>query len=180
MTRLALTSTIVGAVIVAARLPGVVAPEKFREHALKFPRSVWWGRIVLAIAAVWAWIVMYGAASDEWAWARPFIVIGVPVAYWLVIQYGETFLAVRATAALMLLVAKLMVDAADLSELSSRLVVTVLAYLWVVAAAWMTIAPHQLRDVLQFMMANNNRCRITCSTGIAVGVLLVVLGLFVY
>jgi hypothetical protein len=180
MTRLALASTILGALIVAGRLPGVLFPEKFREFALKFPRSVWLGRVLMAIAAVWVWIVMYHAATDEWAWARPLIVIGIPVAYWLVIQFGETFLAVRATAALMLLIAKIMVDATDASELASRLVVTVLAYLWVVAAAWMTIAPHQLRDAIQFMMANNTRCRLACSIGAAVGALLLALGMFVY
>lgn len=180
MTRLALTSTILGALIVAGRLPGLVAPDKFRAHVLKFPRSVWWGRILMAVVAVWAGIAMYGAATDEWAWARPLIVIGVPIAYWLVIQYGETFLAVRATAALMLLIANVMVHAADTSDLHARLVVTVLAYIWVVAAVWMTVAPHQFRDAAQFMMANNNRCRIVCSTGIAVGVLLLALGVFVY
>jgi hypothetical protein len=51
---------------------------------------------------------------------------------------------------------------------------------WVVVAVWMTIAPHQFRDVAQFMMANKTRCRLACSTGIAVGTLLLALGLFVY
>jgi len=83
---------------------------------------------------------MYRAAIDEWAWARPLIVIAVPVAYWLVVQYGTHFLAMRAVAALLLLIAKQMVDAADSSDLPSRLLVTTLAYVWVVMAIWITIA----------------------------------------
>jgi hypothetical protein len=180
MTRLALTSTILGAVIIAGRLPGVIAPAMFREHMRTFPRSVWWGRVLIGIAALWAGIVMFGAATDDWAWARPIVVIGVPVAYWLVINYAEQFLAIRGTAALLLLVAKVALDAADLSELPSRLVVTVLAYLWVCAAMWMAVAPHQVRDWIGFVTAKDNRCRLACGVGVAVGVLLVALGLFVY
>ncbi len=134
----------------------------------------------MAICALWAGIVMYNAATDDWAWARPLVVIGVPIAYWIVIQFADQFLALRAMAALILLVAKLMVDAADLSELPMRLIVTVLAYIWVCVAVWMAGAPHQVRDVVGFVTANNTRCRLACLFGATVGLLLVVLGLCVY
>jgi hypothetical protein len=180
MTRLALTSTVLGAVIIAARLPGVVAPEKFRAHTQTFPRSVFWGRLLIGIAALWAGIVMFNAATEDWAWAKPVVVIGVPIAYWLVIQYADQFLAIRGTAALLLLIAKVALDAADLSDTPLRLIITVLAYLWVCAAMWMAIAPHQVRDWIGFVTANNSRCRAACSFGVIVGALLVVLGVFVY
>jgi hypothetical protein len=180
MTRLALTSTLLGAAIIAGRLPGVIAPATFRECTQKFPRSVFWGRVLFGIAALWAGIVMFRAATDDWAWARPIVVIGVPVAYWLVIRYADQFLALRGTAALMLLVAKIAVDAADLSDLPLRLVVTVMAYLGVCGAMWMAIAPHQVRDWIGFITANDTRCRAACSVGVAVGALLVALGLCVY
>ena len=180
MTRLALTSTILGAVIIAGRLPGVVAPEKFRAHMQAFPRSVLWGRVLIGIAALWAGIVMFNAATEDWAWAKPVVAIGVPIAYWLVIQYADQFLAIRGIAALLLLIAKVALDAADLSDTPWRFVVTVLAYLWVCAAMWMAIAPHQVRDWIGFVTANNSRCRAACSVGVVVGALLVVLGLFIY
>ena len=180
MTRLAITSTILGAAIMAGRLPGLVAPEKFRVHAQKFPRSVLWGRILIGLAAMWAGISVYRAATDDWAWARPLVVIGVPIAYWLVIQYADQFLALRGTAALLLLIAKVALDAADLSDVPSRLVVTVLAYLWVCGAMWMAVAPHQVRDWIGVVTANNVRCRAACSFGTVIGAMLIVLGLFVY
>jgi hypothetical protein len=180
MTRLAITSTIIGVAAIAGRVPGIVAPEKFGECVRKFPRSPLWGRILMGVCAVWAGIVMFNAATDDWAWARPLVVIGVPIAYWLVIQFAEQFLAVRAMAALILMIAKLMVDAADGSELPLRLIVTVLAYIWVCVAVWMASAPNQVRDVVEFVTANNTRCRLACFFGAGVGVLLVVLGLCVY
>ena len=180
MTRLAITSTLLGAAVIAGRLPGVIAPARFRELARRFPRSVLWGRILIGMAAIWAGIFMFKAATDDWAWARPLVVIGVPIAYWLVINFAEQYLAIRGLAALMLLVAKVAVDAADSSELPARLVVTVLAYLWVCAAMWMAAAPHQLRDLTGFVTANDTRCRIVCGIGALVGLALLALGLFVY
>jgi hypothetical protein len=180
MTRLAITSTIIGAAMIAGRLPGVIAPAKFIDCARKFPRSVLWGRVLMGICAVWAGIVMFNAATDEWAWARPVVVIGVPVAYWLVIQFADQFLALRGLAGLLLLVAKVAVDAADLSDKPIRLVVTVLVYVWVCAAMWMAGFPHQVRDVIGFVTANTTRCRAACLLGTAIGAVLVVLGLFVY
>ena len=180
MTRLAITSTILGAAMIAGRLPGVIDPAKFSQHAQKFPRSVLWGRVLMAVCAVWAGVVMYNAATDDWAWARPLVVIGVPVAYWLVIQFADQFLALRGLAALLLLVAKVALDAADLSDTPIRLVVTVLAYVCVCVAMWMAAAPHQVRDVISFVTANSTRCRAACFFGTAIGALLVALGLFVY
>jgi hypothetical protein len=180
MTRLAITSTIIGVASIAGRMPGIVAPKQFGEAVRKFPRSVLWGRILMGVCAVWAGIVMFNAATDDWAWARPLVVIGVPIAYWVVIQFADQFLALRAMAALMLLIAKLMVDAADQSELPLRLIVTVLAYIWVCVAVWMAGAPHQVRDVVGFITANDTRCRVACFLGACVGALLVALGLCVY
>jgi len=181
MNRLALTSIIVGAIIIAARVPGLVVPDKFRAASLKFPRSVFWGRALMALAAVWVGIMMFNAVDKDWpTWAKPAIVVGVPIAYVLVIKYADHYLAFRGLAVLLLLAAKVMVDAADTSGLSARLMVTTLAYVWVIAAMWMTIAPHHFRDLIGWSMANNTRCRAVCALGVALGALLVVLGLLVY
>jgi len=167
MTRLAITATILGTAIFAGRVPGIIAPEKFAAEARKFPRSVLWGRILMGICAVWAGIVLFFfAAVDDFAWLKPVVVIGIPIAYWLVIQYADQFLAIRGLAALMLLIAKVVLNAA--------------AYIQVCAAVWMASSPHQVRDWINFMTANATRCRFACSVGAVVGVCLVLLGLFAY
>jgi len=182
MTKLALISTAVGAAVIAARLPGVLAPTRYREFMVKFPRSEFWGRVLITIAGLIAWWVMFHASreSDEWKWAQPLIVVGVPVVLYCIYRYGIHYLALRATAALLLLIAKLMVDVADASETVLRLFVTVLAYLWVVAAIWMAAAPHHFRDLIGWAMANDERCRTVCSLGVCLGVVLMALGVFAY
>jgi hypothetical protein len=180
MTRLAIVSIAVGALVVAARLPGLLAPAKYREHLIKFPRSILWGRVLMGLAAAIAWWIMYHAATDEWKWAQPYILIGVPVAYFLVVKFAPHYLAMRGAAALMLMAAKVMVDAADWSESPLRLIITVFAYLWVIGAIWMTVAPHHFRDLIGFMMANDKRCRAACSAGVVVGLGLIMLGVLAY
>lgn len=177
---LAVVSGVIGMGLMLSRLPGVIVPGAFREQALRFPRSVLWGRVLMFFVTILAGVNLYHAASDEWAWARPFVILAVPVAYWLVIQYGDSFLSVRAAGALLLFLAKLMVTAADRSDHPWRLVVTVLAYIWVVAGIWMAAAPHQVRDVLKILMANDRRCRIACAVSALLGAGLVLLGTFVY
>lgn len=180
MSRLAITSLVLGAAIVVARLPGVVAPAEYGAWLRRFPRSVWWGRVLMGIATLWAWIVVYHAATEEWAWTRPLIVVGFPVGYWLVIRFAEQFLAVRGAAALSMLLAKIVLDGADTSELPARLVVTVLTYLWVIVAIWFSIAPHHARDLIAFSTATQRRLRWISGLGVVVGVGLMALGLFVY
>ena len=177
---LPVVAMVLGTFLMATRLPGVIAPAKFREAAVKFPRSVWAGRILMAIVAIWSGYRLFGAAVDEWAWARPVATFGIPVAYVLIIFFGNQFLSVRALAALMLLVANVAVRAADQHESPWRLVVTVVAYIWVVAAIWMAAAPNQFRDVLTWFMADDRRCRTVCGAGLVVGAILVALGAFVY
>jgi len=182
MTRLALISTMVGGAIIAARLPGVLAPARYREFMVKFPRSVLWGRVLITVAGLIAWWVMFNASrdSDEWKWAQPLIVVGVPVVLFLIYRYGVHYLALRAAAALLLLIAKQVVDAADASDTMLRLVMTVLAYIWVVAAIWMTAAPHHFRDLIGWIMATDERCRTGCWLGICLGAVLMALGVFAY
>jgi hypothetical protein len=180
MTRLAITSVLLGAAIIAGRLPGVLVPGKYRAWARAFPRSVFWGRVLIGIAGLWAGIVMYRAATDDWAWARPVVVVGVPVAYWLVIHFGNQFLALRGTAAVSLLLAKVVLDVTDASEHPWRLVITTFAYLWVIAATWMAIAPHHFRDVINWGTATDRRCQTLCSFGVALGLALIFLGALVY
>lgn len=193
MSPLAIASLLLGLFAIVSRLPGVLAPAPFRARLLQFPRAVWPGRVVMLVVAVWAGSELFGAArmaaaeaargpggAGFWQIAPPAVVVGVPVAYWLIIQYGDQFLSLRSVAALVLLICNVVVRAADRHESPWRLVVTALAYVWIVAAIWMAAAPHHFRDLLGICLATDRRCRLVCSVGVGIGLGLVGLGLFVY
>jgi hypothetical protein len=171
---------LVGLLVAGLSLPGLGAPAAYRRFCLQLPRNVMVGRVLISVVALIVWWVMFHSATDEWKWAQPLVVIGVPIGYWLVIQFATNYLSLRALAALLLLGAKQVLVAADRSESDYRLVMTVLTYVVVVGAMWMAAAPHHIRDGLGWMMASDRRCRQVCGLGTAVGLGLVALGLWVY
>ena len=177
---LAFVASGVGLLLILSRLPGLINPTNFRRKVLAFPRSVIWGRVLMAFVTIVAGWNLYHAATDNWAWARPVVLIGVPICYWLVIQYADSFLALRSAAACLLFLAKVMVTAADRHDHPLRLVVTITAYIWVVMAIWAAIAPHHFRDIIKWLMDNDNRCRCHCAVVAVIGAIFIVLGAFVY
>src|SRR2546423_12678234 len=61
--------------------------------------------------------------------------------------FVKDFLPVRGLAVLLLLAAKLMVDTARWADTSWRLVITTLAYVWIIAGLWLTVSPWRARGL---------------------------------
>jgi hypothetical protein len=197
---LSTVAIILGLLVFLTRLPGVVYPEAFRKFWLAIPRSKPAGYLLMGLAIGWCATVVYLTGfmdvsewkSDQWWEAfirslllllqagRPSVWIVFGVIYFLIVWLLDDFLAVRGLALLSLLVARVMLDAAFVVETRARLVMVVIAYLMVVAGMWFTIAPYRFRDLLGIVLANNRRCRWLCGAGAASGILLVMLGIWVY
>jgi hypothetical protein len=111
---------------------------------------------------------------------RQTFIIVIIIGSILVLIFAREFLSVRGLGILILLAAQVLLDAAFLRNESSRLVVTVLAYLWIVAACFWIGAPYILRDTISLLYAAPGRARWVAGSALALGVLLLGLGLFVY
>jgi formate hydrogenlyase subunit 3/multisubunit Na+/H+ antiporter MnhD subunit len=94
--------------------------------------------------------------------------------------FVQDFLPVRGLAVLLLLLAKLMVDTARWEDTEWRLVIVVLAYIWVIAGMWFTISPWRVRDMLYWATANEKRVRVGSAMRLALALFIVVLGLTAY
>ena len=70
----------------------------------------------------------------------------LPIGFILVLRFVDEFLAVRALGILCLLAAEPLLDAAFLRPETSRLLVTVFAYLMIVAGLFWVTMPYLLRD----------------------------------
>src|ERR1700740_2005780 len=90
---------------------------------------------------------------------RPLLII-LPIGYLLVLRFLDEFLAVRALGILCLLAAEPLLDAAFFRNESSRLFVTVFAYLLVVAGLFWVTMPYLLRDQIGWSAHNNKRWRV--------------------
>jgi uncharacterized protein YjeT (DUF2065 family) len=98
----------------------------------------------------------------------------------LVVIFVPGFLAARGLGCLLLLAAAVILDACFLSETPWRYVLTVLAYVWVIAGMFLVYSPHYGRDAIQFLTQSPQRLRLFSWPGVVYGALIVALGIFVY
>ncbi len=158
----------------------VWAPERAGRWWLRFPRSVWAGR-VLALMAIACLVPPLFQAHFHWIDERPWLVwFMAPAAYALIVVFMDDLLAARALGGLFLIVPLPILDAAFMHPSASRLIMTSLAYgLALLGMVW-TWSPYQVRRMTAGWMADARRCRAAGMTGMAAGVGRVLLGWLVY
>ena len=159
---------------------GVVKPDSFGAVARKFPRSVGVGQGLMLLAAAWfIWNVSRESLADFESMKKPLYALFVAVTLGSCL-FLKDFLAVRALAVLMLLLAKLMVDTARWSDTPWRLVIVGWAYVLVIGGIWFTISPWRFRDLVAWHTTNAKRTRILSGVRLAFGLLVLVLGFTAY
>ncbi|MEW6307174.1 MAG: hypothetical protein AB1705_27290 [Verrucomicrobiota bacterium] len=178
--KLSTLAIVLGLAVSVPQIYGLLKPTQFAAALRKFPRSLWWGYALMALAT--GWFIYYinqeeiaDFASYKKHMMTAFGVIGV-----LTCVYVTDFLAVRGLAIVMMLLAKLMVDTARWVETDWRLVIVVWAYLLVIAGMWFTISPWRLRDILNWATATEHRVRLGSGVRLAFGLFVLTLGLTVF
>jgi hypothetical protein len=166
-----------GLAIIVAHLLALMKPAAAANALRKFPRSELWGFALMSLGTVWfLWNVHIESLADFAAY-KQLMLIGFGGVGVLACIFVRDFLAVRGLAVVLLLFAKLMLDTARWYDSSWRLVISVLAYSWILAGMWFIISPWRLRDIILWATANERRIRIGSAIRLSVGLLLVVLGL---
>lgn len=178
--KLSTLAVVLGLAVVAPNIYGLLRPARFAAVAQQFPRHGLTGVVLMLLSTAW---FIYYVRWEEVADFEPL----KPYLYALFIAVGvgsclfvRDFLAVRGAAVFMLLLAKLMVDTARWAESQWRLVVVVWAYAMVVAGIWLTVSPWRMRDWVQWATATEQRVRVGSALRAAFGLLVLLLGLFVF
>lgn len=195
MTALAKVSLVVGAVISAWNAPGLIAPDKFGVWLRSLPRDRKIGYVLMLICTVWTgWIVYHGQIGDiDWTVPRLGFTIHIskaalqnspfylgPVFFLAVVYYADQYLAARGIGVLLILAARPMLAAAFVVDGSARLVIVILAYIWVVFGMVFVASPYRMRDLIAWSTQTIERFRLLCAIRFAVGLALVFLALSVY
>jgi hypothetical protein len=169
---------IAGALLALLSLAALVLPV---DHWLpQFPRSRIAGAALLTIDFIWSFWLLATMEMGEFAsFRRPLLFI-LPVGFILVLRFVDEFLAVRALGILCLLAAEPLLDAAFLRPETSRLLVTVLAYLMIIVGLiWVTM-PYQLRDQIQWSTRSTRRRRLLSAFGLLFGAAILVCAFVAY
>src|SRR6478752_5694067 len=140
---------IAGAFLVLVGLLGLITPGS-ANIVRRFPRSNITGIILLTICLVWAFWLVATIQMGEFASFRRPLLIALPIGYVLTLFFVDEFLAVRALGILCLLAAEPLLDAAFLRYETSRLLVTVFAYLLIIAGLFWVAIPYVLRDQINW------------------------------
>jgi len=170
---------IAGAFLILISLPGLLKPD-LANVAQRFPRSRVAGVILLTADLVWSfWLLATMEMGEFSAFRRP-LLIALPIGYVLVLRFVDEFLAVRALGILCLLAAEPLLDAAFLRYETSRLLVTVLAYLLIVAGLFWVTIPYLLRDQINWTARGAVRWRLLQGIALCYGVVILALAITVY
>jgi hypothetical protein len=175
--KLSSLAIILGMAVIVPHLLALLKPAAFATALRKFPRSELWGFILMGIGTAWfLWNVHIESLADFVAY-KHLMLFGFGAVGVLACIFVRDYLAVRGMAVVLLLMAKLMLDTARWYDSEWRIVIAVLAYIWILAGMVFIISPWRLRDMIHWATANEKRIRIGSAMRLAAGLFLVILGL---
>jgi hypothetical protein len=177
---LRLTAIVLGLLYLATHTPGALAPARVGAFLRPLPRNYPLGVTLMLLATIW-FVVLTGVMDlGEISNIRVKLMAVWAVAGVLLIIFVPGFLTARGLGCLMLLAAALMLDAAFLPTTPWRYVVTLLAYAWVILGMVLVYSPHLGRRAIDWATASDSRLRALSWSGVALGLLLLILGIWVY
>ena len=177
---LRLTAIVLGVVYLAASMPAALAPAAFTAASKRLVRSRVLGVVLMLLATLW-FVVLTGVMDlGEISNLRVLLMAVWAIAGVLMAIFVPGLLALRGLGCLLLLAAALLLDAAFLAQTPWRYLVDVLAYGWVIKGIVLVYSPHIGRDWLDWSTASESRLRALGWCGAGLGLLLIVLGIWVY
>ena len=165
---------VVGCFLIVSHALAVFRTAQAQAWLKEFPRSPFWGAVLLVAAASWFWWLVVTMDLHEFSNWRPVLKIGTPIAAYLTWRYVPEFLSVRSLGMLVLLGAEALLEAAWMRPEASRLWLVSLVYVWLTAALFWVGMPYTLRDQIGWVTANRQRWQLLAFGGIAYGVVLVI------
>ena len=125
--------------------------------AQRFPRSRIAAVTFLTLDVLWTFWLLATMEMGEFSNFRVPLLIALPIGYILVLRYVDELLAPRALGILCLLAAEPLLEAAFLRYEPSRLLVTVFAYLLIIAGLFWSTMPYLLRDQINWCIRSSGR-----------------------
>ena len=178
--KLSTLTIILGLIVALPGIYGLLQPQAFAAAARRFPRFTPVGYVLTLLGTAWfLYYVQQESVSDFASMKKIFYLlftaVGLGTCYFI-----RDFLPVRGLAVVMMLLAKMMVDAARWEDTGWRLVISYWAYALVILGMWFTISPWRLRDLLNWSVATESRTRTLSGLRLAFGVFVIALGLTVF
>jgi hypothetical protein len=171
---------IVGALLVATHLIALLRQEKILPALSGIPRSMNLGTLFLTISFLWAWMVATSMDLGEFGQVRWLAQFALPVFYIGTLFIANDYLGARSIGIFLLLAACPVLGAAWQKAPQSRLLLSALAYVWIILGLFWVGMPFTMRDQIKWLQAKPGRFRLACFAGIAYGALVLAAALLYY
>ncbi len=171
---------IVGFLLLAIHIVALLRPEQTKGWLTRLPRSKPVGIAFLAVDTLWALWLVSSMDLGEFSQYRTWLQIGVPIAFVLTLTFVDEFLAVRALGMLALLAAEPILSSAFLRPEAARLLLVVVAYLWLTLGLFWVGMPYVLRDQIHWLTKNGPRFRALTLAGLVYAVVLLICAVAVF
>jgi hypothetical protein len=171
---------IIGFLLLAVHLIALLRPEQTKGWLVQLPRSRPLGIGLLALDSVWAFWLVSNMDLGEFSQYRNWLQIGVPIAFGLTMFFVDEFLAVRALGMLALLAAEPVLSAAFLRPEIARLLLVILAYVWLTLGLFWVGMPYILRDQIHWITRTGSRFRALTLAGLVYGLVVLVCAVAIY
>ncbi|MEM9399484.1 MAG: hypothetical protein AAF984_04695 [Verrucomicrobiota bacterium] len=168
-------SLVLGIIYILTHGFGLFQPAAMRKMLKDFPRNARIGQGLLILAAGWfGWIL---ATSDlmDYTKFRTLFLIGLAISTFLILKYLQELLSARAMGSLLILAAGVLLDSAFMQPHSARLVLVVLAYIYIIIGMIWVASPYLMRDMISFLIQDDFRYKIAAGAGCLFGFTLVLL-----
>jgi hypothetical protein len=174
------TGIVLGLALLSSHLWALLKPSEAQAFLRGFPRNYAWGAVLLTIGFFWSMLIIQHMDMGEFFHLRRWFVMIVPAGFIGVLFYVKEFLAVRALGSLMLLAAGPVLAAAFLQPQTSRLLLPLLAYAWIIAGMFFVGMPFLMRDAIHWVTANAARWKLLSLSGVIYGAVLLIAALVDY
>src|SRR3954467_1818768 len=136
---------LLGIGIAIPQIWAVMKPVEAGAALRKFPRSEGWGYLLMAIGAGWFLYRLNQEAIAEFAAYKTYMLLGFGAVAVAACLFVQDYLAVRGLSIIMLMLSALVLSKTRFVDTPWRLVLVLIAYMWIVAAMWWMISPWRFR-----------------------------------
>ena len=166
--------------LIVGHIVALLRQDKILPWLSTIPRSQNIGTVFLTISFLWSWMVATSMDLGEFNQARSLAQFALPVFFVGMLFIANDYLGARSLGMFLLLAACPVLDAAKLKLPDSRLLLSTLAYGWIVIGLFWVGMPFTMRNQIAWLQAKPSRYRLMCLAGIAYGVLVLTAALLHY
>jgi hypothetical protein len=163
------TAILLGLALVGAHLAAWFKKDELLAFLPKLPRNRPIGIGLLLVCTIWSyWLVCYMDLGEFYAMGN-LVKLVIPISFFLVAYHAPEFLSVRALGILLMLMAGPVLQAAYLEEPFTRLLLPIIAYVWIIVGMFWVGMPFLMRDWIDWLISKEHPKRWTYACGIGVG-----------